>query len=187
MSGVREKSYISSNDCVSSAAKLSSCCSAINSAHNTCENYHAPFRGGKSLKKSVLVNKPFLIALWIPGSEHNSWFALLTKSASLLPAKKARLHVREGWDHWYRNRVLVSAWEKANQSCTFYLLVMARVFTAAQIAAVDIPISLPALTAGSGVFPSWRFLRTTILQPVYNLFQCCSERLMFTRAFSARD
>lgn len=100
--------------------KLSFCCSAINSAHNTCENHHAPFRGGKSLKKSILVNKPFLMALWISGREHNSRFTLLTKSASLLPANKTRLHVREGWDHSYRNRgVLVSALEKLSQSCIF--------------------------------------------------------------------
>lgn len=84
--------------------KLSSCCSVINSTRNICENHHTAFWGGKQLKKSVLVNKPFLKALRISGSEHNFWVILLTNSASLLPVNKARLHVREGWDRWYRNR-----------------------------------------------------------------------------------
>lgn len=180
--------------------KFSSCCSAINSTNNICENHHTPFWGEKSLKKSVLVNKPFLMALWISGSEHNFWVILLTKSASLLPANKARLRVREGWDHWYRNRgVSLRKTQPKPHFLSNPLLGMARVFTAAQISAVDTIISLPALTTASAVLsPTWQtqqmyFPKLEILGD--NNFTACrqllsvllrsSEGLYLTRVFSA--
>lgn len=164
--------------------KLSFCCSAINSAHNTCENHHAPFRGGKSLKKSILVNKPFLMALWISGREHNSWFTLLTKSASLFPANKTRLHVRKGWAHWYRNRGVGVSLRKTQPKLHFllnHLLGMAQMLTAAQISDVDTIISLPALTTGSAVLSAtWQtqqmyFPKLEILED--NNFTACMQPL----------
>jgi len=43
------------------------------------------------LKKTLLVNKPFLKAVRVIGSKHISWIALLTELPPLLPAAKATL------------------------------------------------------------------------------------------------